>query len=104
MKKLMNMLILLCLISVVSCTEEISEDIQNQATSTPSTPSSPSVADSSSIRVVNNKDPLLSYVIHKAGSVDEACELSSPSSGFDANDYENDDSNYVVDCILDAEE
>lgn len=106
MKVWTQLFILLIFGSLISCTEEISEEIQNEATATPSSGSggSPSTASTPSLRIVNKKNSNLSYFMHKAGSITEACELKSPSGGFDAADYANNDPDTVVDCILDAEE
>lgn len=101
-----QLFILLIFGSMISCTEEISDEIQNEATSTPSSGGgdSSTLVETPSIRVVNTKDSLLSYVMHKAGTQNEACELVSPAGGFDAENYSNNDPDTVIDCVLDAEE
>lgn len=109
MKILTQFFVLLIVTTLISCTEEISEEIQNEASANKTTSDSDSgdsslASETASIRVINNQDPQLSFIMHKAGSVEEACELDAPAGGFDAADYANNDPDTVIDCILDAEE
>lgn len=106
MKILTHALIFLSLSGLYSCTEQISEEIQNNATAAPSSGSGGSTPDieTSAIRIINTANSTRSYIMHKAGSLDEACELQAPSGGFDAATYANNDPDTVIDCILDAEE
>lgn len=106
MKILVNHLFLLSVLSLMfSCTEEITEEVQNeeqlQVTST--TPTAASFSNKS-IRLVNKMDSNLSFTMHKAGSVNEACEIAAPSTGFNADDYDKTNSAYAQDCILDVQE
>lgn len=106
MKTWPHLFLILIASSLLSCNEKISEEIQNQATAAPSSGggSGSTVSETLSIRVVNNKDPIFSYIMHKAGSVEEACEIQAPAGGFNAATYNNNDPNTVIDCVLDAEE
>lgn len=92
---------------IISCTEEISEEIQNSE-SVPQSSSDADLFEDKAIRViVGDEDDDLdaySYVIHKEGTVSTECELDSPTLGFDVDDYDKTDPNYVIDCIVDAEE
>jgi hypothetical protein len=106
MKILVNHLFLLSALTMMfSCTEEITEELQNeeQLQVTNTTPTAASFSNKS-IRLVNKMDPNLSFTMHKAGTVNEACEIAAPSTGFNADDYDKTNSAYAQDCILDVQE
>ncbi len=98
-----NFTLLLLLLSLVSCTEEISEEIQNNEVKKGELTEIEKFQDKS-IRLVHKMDADLSYIMHKSGNVEQACELDSPLLGFDTDDYDKTDSSYNVDCILDVQE
>lgn len=91
------------LLLFTSCTEEISEAVKNNEVLS-ETETELAKFDDASIRVVSTSDSDLSHLLHKQGSLSEACELKSPALGFDADDYDRTSSNYTVDCILDVQE
>jgi len=92
----------LLIFSIISCTEEISEEVQNKE-AVLNDEGNVSAANKS-IRVVHKMDEKLSYFMHsKDTSAD--CELKSPGvNGFQAENYDNTSSTYTADCILDVQE
>ena len=102
-KRVSYSLLLLITLMALSCTEEISEEIQNSSSSSSSSDSDVDFT-TKSIRLVHKMDDELSYVMHKAGDYESDCELQAPSAGFDADDYDYTDKNYAIDCVLDVEE
>ncbi len=101
---LKHMLCLLLIIAASACTEEISEEVKKSETLSEETGSERSKYVNKSIRVVNKMDSSLSYILHKAGSLQEACELDSPTLGFSSDNYDKTDSASAIDCIIDAQE
>lgn len=100
----MNKLLLLTFFTLfVSCgaVEEISEEIQNSNNVQNNVATN---FTNKAIRLVHKMDARKSYIMHKAGSLNSPCELKAPSVGFSSGDYQRIDSNYALDCILDAEE
>lgn len=95
---------LLLLTILVSCTEEISQKVQNSSSADNNTLSEVEKFNDKSIRLVHKMDEELSFIMHKAGSLTDPCEIKSPTLGFKAEDYTKSDTNYAIDCILDAEE
>lgn len=109
MKKFTNLFLILIATSLMwSCSEEISEEIQDSNQSSPTSETNDGSGtvipdlEGSSIRVINSLSG--SYIMHKAGSFEEACEIPSPADGFDSADYANNNPDTAIDCILDAEE
>lgn len=108
-KKISKLLALSVLL--VSCTEEVSEELKNKQTNNPlgSGSGSGSTVSDSSIRLVHKMDDSMSFYLHKAGTTSTPCELKPPTSdGFDAATYYKDPAlspePQVVDCILEAQE
>ena len=102
MKKL-TFLFLTLLFLLVSCNEKVAEGLRESdpGSSGGGGVISPTIQ---SMSVVSKMNPDLSYVMHKAGSLDEACVLKPPAGGLKAEDYTKADGIRNVDCILDAEE
>jgi len=90
-------------LGLISCTEEISEEIQNNE-SISKTVSEVEKFKNKSIRLVHKMDTKLSYLMHKSGSTESACELKAPTLGFNSEDYTKSDTAYAMDCVLDVEE
>ncbi|MDH5414566.1 MAG: hypothetical protein OEW87_10545 [Flavobacteriaceae bacterium] len=99
MKKI-NMLMLLITLGLASCVEQVSEEIKNENTSINQEVSYVNKA----MRIINNNDSSLSHILHKSGSLSEACELKAPTLGFSSADYDKTSNAYNVDCIIDAQE
>lgn len=91
------------MLSLVSCTDEIAPEAKN---------SEKEFGESSeaikfkgkAMRLINNMDKDSSFILHKEGSMSEACEIASPALGFKSRDYTRESSSYNVNCILEAEE
>jgi hypothetical protein len=105
MKILLNKYLVLLAIScsILSCTEELSEEVKNGENLSEEQQEIVKFADKS-IRLVSKSDEDLSHFIHKAGSLDEACEITAPPLGFDSANYDKTSSAYTADCILDVQE
>lgn len=103
MKNLLNYLIILSTtLTLTGCNEEIAEEIKN-ATELQQDSSNIDYT-TKAIRLVHKMDSNDSYIMHKSGSLSEACELTAPVGGFDADDYDYTSATYAADCILDAQE
>ena len=89
MKAFTHIFILSSFLTLWGCSEEISEEIQNDTPSAPTSGGDGSVVvptlEGSAIRVTNSLSG--SYIMHKASSLEEACEIPSPADGFDSADY-----------------
>lgn len=90
-----------------SCTEEVSKELENKLSSS----SSSENLTASSIRLTHTMDESLSFSMHKAGTVDDPCELApADPDGFDASTYYKDPDDgapnppQVIDCVLEAQE
>lgn len=107
MKLISKLLLLLCLNFIISCNEEIAEEIKNEEDISGETTVS---FDNKSIRLINkivgeNGQPSpYSFYLHKEGTLDSACEIQAPALGFDADDYQKNDENYAIDCVLEVQE
>ena len=88
---------------MASCNEKVAEELRESGPGSSGGGGviSPTIQ---SMSVVSKMDSDLSFVMHKAGSIDEACILKPPASGFKAEDYTKTDGIRNVDCILDVEE
>lgn len=97
-----NAIGLLFIFTLISCTEEIAEEVQNKE----AVSADGSIADfsSRSLRLVHKMDEKLSFLMHKQGSFEAACELNAPTAGFSAASYTYDSPSYTVDCVLDVQE
>jgi len=97
-----NAIGILLMFSVVSCTEEIAEEVQNKE----AVSSDGSIADYSgrSIRLVHKMAEDTSFNMHKSGNYEADCELTAPTAGFDSDTYDYTSTNYAIDCVLDVEE
>lgn len=104
MRKIMTntFLVLLCL-GIIGCTEQIAEEVKNSESLSESDTDGTAEYDKA-IRVVNTMDSSLSYILHKSGAFDEACELNAPSEGFSSLNYDKSSASYTADCIIDAQE
>ena len=105
MRALTYLLLLITASLFWGCSEEISEEIQADNTSSATNgggSGSEVIVEPGSIRVTNNTSG--SYIMHREGSLSEACELQAPADGFDTEDYANNNPDTAIDCILDAEE
>ncbi len=96
---------------VTSCTQEISDEIQNDQSITTEL-SDVERFQNKAIRLtvdtetlgVNSEDDDVTYLLHKQGSLNEACEVTAPALGFNSTDYSKSDENYAIDCILEVQE
>ncbi|MEE2670359.1 MAG: hypothetical protein VYA54_01515 [Bdellovibrionota bacterium] len=100
----MKYLLLTTLITLASCTEEISNEVKNSSSSDNKTVTETQKFKNKSIRLVHKMDEQLSYVMHKYGDASKPCEVNAPALGFKVGDYSKKNKNYAVDCILDVEE
>lgn len=100
MEKLL--MIALTILITVSCNEQIADEIKNGQVV--GTQSETEKFKNKAIRVNHKMDSKLSFTAHKAGTIDEACELQAPTLGFDAKDYSKSDKTRALDCIIDVEE
>ena len=98
------LLTLLLIINLVSCTEEISEEVKSSGDDLTETEAELDSFAGKGLRLNNTADSNLSYLLHKEGSVSEACELKSPSLGFSSLDYDKTSDAYTIDCLLDVQE
>ncbi len=100
--KLVHILII-CLLSsfFVGCNEEIADEIKNTSDISGKNDID---FENKSIRLVHKMRNELSFYMHKEGTIDQACELSAPALGFNAEDYRKSDKNYAIDCVLEAQE
>ena len=104
MKNLKNQFgLIIALVLASSCTEEISQEVKNGENLT-TEQSELAKFQNKYLRLANTSDPNLEYILHKSGSMQEACELKSPKLGFSSLNYKKDDPAVTVDCILDAKE
>ena len=104
MKTQFNFLIsLLMILSLIGCTDEISEEVKSSETLSESEEEALKFV-GKSIRLVNTANEDSSHFLHKAGDVSADCELTSPTLGFSRLDYDKENSAYTVDCILDVQE
>lgn len=101
--KRLNILLIFSTLALMACQEQISEEIKGQERLT-ETEKEVAKYTNKAIRLVNTNDESLSYILHKAGAVDSACELQSPTLGFSAKDYDKTLSAQTIDCIMDAQE
>ncbi len=102
--KFLKFISILTLLFLSSCTEEISEEVKESGEDLTETESELDLYADKGIRLNNTADSNLSYILHKEGSVSEACELMSPSLGFSSSDYDKTSDAYTIDCILDVQE
>lgn len=100
MEKLL--MIALTILITVSCNEQIADEIKNGQVV--GTQSETEKFKNKAIRLIHKMDSKLSFTAHKAGTIDEACELQAPTLGFDAKDYSKSDKSRALDCIIDVEE
>lgn len=105
MKILFNKVLVLIAIGITStaCTDEISDEVKNSENLSAEQQEIAKYANKS-IRLVSDADEDLSHILHKAGSMDEACEIEAPALGFDSINYDKTSSAYTTDCVLDAQE
>ncbi|MCT4640878.1 MAG: hypothetical protein N4A33_01185 [Bacteriovoracaceae bacterium] len=100
-----NLIFTFMILAMFSCTEEVAQNL-GSASGQSGTGSTNQTTTSLAMRLVNKKvSDDYSYIMHKEGSLDEACELVAPSGGWQASTYTKDDSNTaVLNCVLDAQE
>lgn len=91
------------ILSLIGCTDEISEEVKNSDTLSESEEEALKFV-GKSIRLVSTADEDSSHFLHKAGDVSADCELASPTLGFTSLDYDKENSAYTVDCILEVQE
>ena len=106
MKNVWNKLFILLILAIfsVSCTEEISEEIQNEEKLSSSNSSS-LVAETKSMTLTNTVSDLYSHFLHEEDSETEGCtvEITDPDD-HEASEYSITSTDFNTDCVLDAGE
>lgn len=104
MKLLLKPFLLSLLLFTVSCTEEISQELEDavaeESNSDSNNDRSTSLTDRK-FRIVNKNPESLSHYLHKEGDAIAPCEISPPEDGWEPVDYER---ATATDCILEVEE
>jgi hypothetical protein len=105
MKVLLNKYLVLLAVSCsfISCTDELSEEVKN-GENLSEEQQEIAKYENKSIRLVSKSNEELSHFLHKAGSIDEACEIDAPALGFDSKNYDKTSSAFTTDCVLDVQE
>lgn len=88
---------------LTSCTDNISEEVKNSETLSEEQQTAAKFSNKS-IRVVSTMPEGMSHILHKSGSMEGACEIKSPTLGFESTDYDKTSDVYTTDCILDVQE
>ncbi len=101
-QKLHLLLLSLMVISVSSCTEEISEKLKAAAADEASSGSSTNFT-GEVFKVTSTNGEGFSHFLHLEGDSKKPCEIKAPATGWKAEDYSK-NSAFAIDCVLDVEE
>jgi len=106
---MLKLFMMMTLLALVSCTEEISEELKNSETSDALTDAQKFTG--ATMTLEHKMPEELSYRMHKEGSSTIECSLAAPATGFSASNYYKSLDDYaagedpqVINCVLEAQE